>query len=499
MIQTGNYPLLMPEDKWCADKDFDKNQIEEIVLANSFPPSVCPESERSWDISEKQDGSITAHLLNGSKKIVIAGNGSGKILANTSIRKMFANFTVLERISGLGEVFDTRHVTDMSYVFYHCISLQKLDLSKWDVSAVTNFRGMFCCGYNQIGNAKLKRLNITGWNMSNATDLAYMFYGCGRLGKVDVKDWDVSHVTNFRHTFADCFRLKKLDVKKWDTHSVITFDGIFNDCRKLKEIDISNWDTSSCREFDQMFDHCTALRKIHGLSRIDTRNGISFEEMFFGCRKIHNLNLHSVNTDRVDGSEFTAYASSIKSKSTIKNMITGCNELKEITLSPSLRQSLCTSVSSLLLDKIKEAGYIVVSPKTGSMLPFLRPAEDQAAFYESNQFSKGDIVLFRSGYSSSLVMHRIHRVLSGGYLIKGDRDRHAEFVPEKNVYAYAKQIYRSGKAIEKNSLLFCILSLYSIVYNSLYASYQGSNHIFWKVSRRIRRKLFRKRVNGGKQ
>ena len=505
--QKSVYPLLAAQDKWCADGQLDKSIVKEILVTDSLHDSEksgCENTgheepeyedtgyEKSWDVSEKQDGSIRAYLMNGGEKVVIAGNGTGKILAGTSIRKMFAGFTALEKITGLGDVLDTCLVADMSYAFHHCIALRELDLSNWDVSAVTNFRGTFCCGYNQMGNAELIHLDISGWDVSAARDMAYMFYGCGKLRTIDVSGWDVSHVENFRHTFADCFCLRELDVSRWDTRSVITLDGIFNDCRELRSIDISSWDTSSCREFDQMFDKCISLREIRGISQIETGNGISFEEMFFGCRRLRSLDLSSVNTDRVDGTEFTAYASSIKSKSTVRNMLAGCNDLREIKLSPSLLRSLCGGANrkNVLLDKIDEVGYIVVSPKTGSMMPMLRPDRDQVAFYAQDRYRKGDIVLFKSSYSSSLVMHRVYRILSNGYLIKGDGDRHAEFVPVENVYAGARQIYRDGWTIPKRSIRFRALSLYSRAYNSMLARYRFSDHVLWRAARRIKRKIF---------
>ena len=483
------YPLLASQDKWCAGGKLNKSVVKEILVTDGPGHPETGSAERSWDVSEKQDGSIRAYLLNGGERIVIAGNGTGRILANASMKEMFAGFTALERIGGLGEVLDTRRVRDMSYAFHRCVSLRELDLSAWDVSAVTSFRGTFCCGYDQIGNARLRKLNLSGWNVSCARDMAYMFYGCGNLREIDVKDWDVSHVANFRHTFADCFRLREIDVSRWDTRSAITLDGIFNDCRRLREIDISSWDTSSCREFDQMFDKCAGLRRIRGLSTIDTGNGISFEEMFFGCGRIRSLDLRSVNTDKVDGAEFVAYDSSIKSRSTVKNMLTGCNGLKEIKLSPSLLRSLCAGGKPLLLEKIEETGYIVVSPKTGSMTPMLRPERDQAVFYAQEKYGRGDIVLFKSGYSSSLVMHRVYRVLSGGYLIKGDLDRRAEFVPEENVYAGARLIYRDGKAIPGTSLRFRAISIGSKAYDSLLATYRGSDRVFWRAARRIKRRI----------
>jgi surface protein len=54
----------------------------------------------------------------------------------------FRDMIHLEKIDGL-EKLHTHHVTNMSYMFAGCEKLEKLDLSTWDVSKVTDMTDMF--------------------------------------------------------------------------------------------------------------------------------------------------------------------------------------------------------------------------------------------------------------------------------------------------------------------------------------------------------------------
>ena len=58
----------------------------------------------------------------------------------------------------------------MDYMFSECKSFNQ-DISKWDVSNVTNMAGMFaeCTSFNQ---------DISGWDVSKVIKMKEIFYGC---------------------------------------------------------------------------------------------------------------------------------------------------------------------------------------------------------------------------------------------------------------------------------------------------------------------------------
>jgi surface protein len=60
------------------------------------------------------------------------------------------------------------------------------DISKWDVSNVTDMDLMF-------KNSKFNR-DISNWNVSNVTSMFYMFYESEFGG--EISEWNVSNVTN---------------------------------------------------------------------------------------------------------------------------------------------------------------------------------------------------------------------------------------------------------------------------------------------------------------
>ena len=65
-----------------------------------------------------------------------------RVIADTSLRGLFANLPNLRVIEGL-QYFDTSNTTDMGWMFNGARSLETLDLSAWDMSNVTNTALMF--------------------------------------------------------------------------------------------------------------------------------------------------------------------------------------------------------------------------------------------------------------------------------------------------------------------------------------------------------------------
>ena len=89
---------------------------------------------------------------------------------------------------------DTSEITDMSNLFEE--TNFNGNISGWDVSNVTNMYAMFyrCEAFNQ---------DISSWDVSNVTDMQGMFYGCEEFNQ-DISSWDVSKVTNMSNMFSGC-------------------------------------------------------------------------------------------------------------------------------------------------------------------------------------------------------------------------------------------------------------------------------------------------------
>ena len=99
---------------------------------------------------------------------------------------------------------DTSKITDMSDLFLHSKNDNDInprfdgDISKWDVSNVTNMNNMFQCSIYSGKNG-----DISKWDVSNVVDMGYMFNNSEFDG--DVSDWNVNKKCYFsEEMFKNC-------------------------------------------------------------------------------------------------------------------------------------------------------------------------------------------------------------------------------------------------------------------------------------------------------
>ena len=131
---------------------------------------------------------------------------------------------IAERINNEGNEVDLNDIdvsgiTDMSYLF------EGLDfngnISKWNVSKVTNMEGMFygCRNFNQ---------DISCWSVSKVILMYDMFYGCKKFDQ-DISKWDVSNVTDMGYMFSFCEKFNQ-DISTWNVLNVDEMEDIFDKC-----------------------------------------------------------------------------------------------------------------------------------------------------------------------------------------------------------------------------------------------------------------------------
>ena len=96
------------------------------------------------------------------------------------------------------------------------------DISKWDVSSVTDMRATFM-------DANAFNGDISKWDVSNVTNLRGMFLGVTSFNG-DISKWHVSRVTDMTGIFNQFNR----DLSKWDVSSVTSMDYMFADATSFK-------------------------------------------------------------------------------------------------------------------------------------------------------------------------------------------------------------------------------------------------------------------------
>ena len=117
------------------------------------------------------------------------------------------------------------------------------DLTKVVTTFVTDMSGMF---YNTYYNFNQ---NISSWDVSNVTTMAYMFSYMEY--NQPIRDWDVSNVTDMRGMFEYNVTFNQ-PISSWDVSSVTDMSGMFasnfGDGFGEFNQDLSNWNVSSVNE-----------------------------------------------------------------------------------------------------------------------------------------------------------------------------------------------------------------------------------------------------------
>lgn len=109
----------------------------------------------------------------------------------------------VKEIEGL-ENLNTSETENMESMFYQCVSLKSLDLSRFNTSKVRNFGGMF------VNCLSLAELDITSFSMESANTANAMFAGCSTLENIYVNksfSFEGMDYSDVNAAFAECYYL----------------------------------------------------------------------------------------------------------------------------------------------------------------------------------------------------------------------------------------------------------------------------------------------------
>ena len=170
--------------------------------------------------------------------------------------------------------WNVKYITALPYAFSYNAVFD--DITKWNVSNVTNMFGMF-------EDAHQFNQDISVWDMSNVLEVNYMFMGASsfnyNLDAWNLKitgsnmqtmfagaskfnqdiSWDMSSVTDMTSMFNGATAFNG-NISKWDVSSVTNMPYMFNGASAFN-VDISNWDVSSITNMNNMFNGAIAFNQ----------------------------------------------------------------------------------------------------------------------------------------------------------------------------------------------------------------------------------------------
>ena len=204
-------------------------------------------------------------------------------------------------------------VTSTRDMFYENRAMGSPDLSNWDVSTITDMRGMFAGAQSFNGD-------VTNWNVSNVTNFSHMFQSAMAFDQ-DITGWNVANATTTAYMFAQnrVFpnepdgNIGDLEfgwanpeegllpmsfnqaVGVWNVSNVTDMGYMFEDNAAFNQ-PLNAWDVSKVTNMEEMFEGADAFDQ--DLDQWDVSNVVNMREMFKDT-DIFNGDISTWNTSNV--------------------------------------------------------------------------------------------------------------------------------------------------------------------------------------------------------
>ena len=255
-----------------------------------------------------------AHFYNESQiekcGALISIDVTGSDFSNvTQLSHYFERLPNLTEIIGIANI-DTSHVTKMYAVFYSLEALDEIDLSGWDTSSiqdssVSNFSLFYSCNLNRLIldnfdfrnscfiNALGYPSNVKYLSLKNAIDGSTQYLPSSISSSVEVIDltgYDISRRNSLAYMFCSMSNLKRIiGIEDLDVSNISDFQNIFWGCKSLEELNISSWNMSNATNFSLMFASANLDIGISFMQNWNVSSVTNFDSMFAGATNLIDI------------------------------------------------------------------------------------------------------------------------------------------------------------------------------------------------------------------
>ena len=173
-----------------------------------------------------------------------------------------------------GSNLDVSNVTDMKYLFYNNQLKDLAGLTNWDTGNVTDMNHMF-------HNNRLTNLTgLANWNVSNVTNMKYLFYHNQLTDLTGLAKWNVSNVTDMSYMFYENQLTDLTGLTNWNTGNVTNMNSMFDDNRLTNLTGLSKWNVGNVTNMNAMFS-TNSLTDLIGLTNWNVNKVTDMNGMFF--------------------------------------------------------------------------------------------------------------------------------------------------------------------------------------------------------------------------
>lgn len=313
--------------------------IEKVKFATIDEKPSAPIG--SWDVSEQQNGSIKAYYTqsqsnNGKYDVTICAE-DGKVKANSDSSNLFTNLINLKEVDFTG--LDMSDITNVKYMFLGCNNIENIDLQDLNTTNITNMCGMFS------GCMKLTNIDTSDFDTSNVTDISSMFSLCEKLQSIDISSFNTEKVRDMSYLFSNCKSLTSIELDNLVTSNVENMANMFSGCELITNIDLTNFDTSKVTNMSGMFSGCIGLQSIN-VSPLRTEKVTDMSNMFNRCIGLTSIDLSNFVIAKDTTTSYLCYLCSNLQTVTLgsnihnvgNNAFYNCTKLRQVTGSEALEE-----------------------------------------------------------------------------------------------------------------------------------------------------------------
>lgn len=205
----------------------------------------------------------------------------------TDASYIFLDCESLEKLTMTG--LKTTGAATLAYTFQNCKSLTSLEgIADWDVAAVTNMSYLFdnCGSLTQLAG-------LENWNTGANKTLAYAFQDCVAITDLSpLAGWNVSKVTSMESTFAGTSLTEFTSLKDWRLDAATSIEGMFQNCKELTNLDgLADWAPAKVTNLRAAFSGCKNLTDITGIGGWVYTNTVYLNNMFYGTENLKTADL----------------------------------------------------------------------------------------------------------------------------------------------------------------------------------------------------------------
>lgn len=194
-------------------------------------------SVRSLDLSELDISCLgrLAGMFHSHKSTSInVSNWNISSIKDNSLSGLF-RYIKVDTIVGL-ETWNTSSVKDFTQLFYQA-EVKNLNISNWDLSSI-----------------------ITKDQTSIGIAMSSQVFSFAKLGAIDLSKWDVSRVSHFRGWFVSCKIDSIGDISSWNVSNAVCFDFMFQNSKFGNSVDMKKWNMSQSSTKKDMFKNCSLIK-----------------------------------------------------------------------------------------------------------------------------------------------------------------------------------------------------------------------------------------------